>query len=486
MIDYCEQFRPQFHFTPQKNWMNDPNGLVYYDGYYHLFYQYYPDDIIWGPMHWGHAISIDLINWKHKPIALFPDKHGYIFSGSTVVDINNSTEFGSKKNPPLVAVFTYHSINLERSGTNNYQTQGIAFSLDKGNTWIKYANNPVIENTGIKDFRDPKVFFHNETNQWVMALVAGDHVKFFNSSNLKNWKYLSDFGKEFGAHGGVWECPDLFKLKISNTNEEKWVLLISINPGAPNGGSGTQYFIGNFDGKRFTVEHEDIKWIDLGSDNYAAITYNNEPNNKRILMGWMSNWLYGQKTPTKTWRGAMTLPRELSLTKENNTVFLRNVLITSFDKQIRQILEKDYIYLKEGFKLEHTNFNQAEIRFDLNLSKGIRIELENNKKEILIFEIDSSKKEMILDRKNSGIKDFEEQFAKHIHILPYYLCDKVVDIRIILDWSSVEIFIDQGKYVMTEQIFPTEFYNKLQISSKEKVRIENFKLNHIKSIWNDE
>jgi len=486
MIDYCEPFRPQFHFTPQKNWMNDPNGLVYYDGYYHLFYQYYPDDIIWGPMHWGHAISIDLINWKHKPIALFPDEHGYIFSGSTVVDINNSTEFGSKKNPPLVAVFTYHSINLERSGTNNYQTQGIAFSLDKGNTWIKYANNPVIENTGIKDFRDPKVFFHNETNQWVMALVAGDHVKFFNSSNLKNWKYLSDFGKEFGAHGGVWECPDLFKLKISNTNEEKWVLLISINPGAPNGGSGTQYFIGNFDGKRFTVEHEDIKWIDLGSDNYAAITYNNEPNNKRILMGWMSNWLYGQKTPTKTWRGAMTLPRELSLTKENNTVFLRNVLITSFDKQIRQILEKDYIYLKDGFKLEHTNFNQAEIRFDLNLSKGIRIELENNKKEILIFEIDSSKKEMILDRKNSGIKDFEEQFAKHIHILPYYLCDKVVDIRIILDWSSVEIFIDQGKYVMTEQIFPTEFYNKLQISSKEKVRIENFKLNHIKSIWNDE
>ncbi len=486
MIDYCEQFRPQFHFTPKKNWMNDPNGLVYHDGTYHLFYQYYPDDIVWGPMYWGHAVSNNLINWKHKPIALYPDKHGYIFSGCAVVDHNNTSGFGTEKNPPLVAIFTYHLREKEEAGRNDYQTQGIAFSLDNGDTWIKHDDNPVLGNKSKKDFRDPKVFFHNETKQWIMVLVAGDHVKFYNSPNLKKWTHLSDFGKEIGAHGGVWECPDLFKLKIEGTNEEKWILLISIDYGAPNGGSGTQYFVGDFDGEAYKVQHKDHKWVDMGTDNYAGITFNNTPNGKRILMGWMSNWQYGLKTPTKTWRGAMTLPRELSLIKENNKCFLRNEVIKSFDNQITQILEKDYIYLKDVFELEHSNFNQTEIRFNTNLSKRLSISYKNNKNESLIFEINPDKKEMILDRKQSGMVNFDENFASCKHKLTYYLYDKVVDVRIILDWSSIEIFIDHGKYVMTEQIFPTEFYNTLQLSSRDGVRIENFKLNHIKSIWKDE
>ena len=245
---YTEMYRPQYHFSPEEKWMNDPNGLVYHNGIYHLFYQFYPDDIVWGPMHWGHAISEDMVHWEHKPIALYPDEHGLIFSGSAVVDHNNTSGFAKNGEVPLVAIFTYHLMEGEKAGRNDFQTQGIAYSLDNGDTWTKYENNPVIGNPGIRDFRDPKVFWHEESEQWIMALVAGDHAKFYSSPDLKQWKFLSDFGKYQGAHGGVWECPDLFKLKAEGTEEEKWVLIISINPGAPNGGSGTQYFIGEFDG----------------------------------------------------------------------------------------------------------------------------------------------------------------------------------------------------------------------------------------------
>ena len=245
---FKEPFRPQFHYSPPEKWMNDPNGLVYNDGVYHLFYQYYPADIVWGPMHWGHAISKDLIYWEHKPIALYPDEKGYIFSGSAVLDKDNTSGFGTNNKTPLVAAYTIHDINGERAGNNDFQTQGIAYSLDNGKTWTKYEGNPVLGNDGIKDFRDPKVFWHEGTRSWIMVLVAGEHAKFYRSSNLKEWSYLSEFGREQGAHGGVWECPDLFPLKIEGTDEEIWVLIISINPNAPNGGSGTQYFLGDFDG----------------------------------------------------------------------------------------------------------------------------------------------------------------------------------------------------------------------------------------------
>lgn len=487
MNNYQEQFRPQFHFSPKEKWMNDPNGLVYNEGVYHLFYQYYPEDIIWGPMHWGHAISEDLMTWKHKPIALYPDEYGYIFSGSTVLDVTNTSGFGTEENPPLVAIFTYHLMEGEKAGRSDYQTQGIAYSLDNGETWTKYEDNPVIKNIeGIKDFRDPKVFWNEDSNQWIMIIVAGNRAKFYKSNDLKKWVYLSDFGKGIGAQEGVWECPDLFKLNVEGSNEEKWVLIISINPGAPNGGSGTQYFVGNFDGSTFTTEHDDTKWIDLGTDNYAGITYNNAPNNKRIFIAWMNNWNYAKHTPTKTWRGVMTLPRELTLIKENTTYFLRNNVIESFNTQLTNVLEKDSISLDNAFKLEYHNFNQTEIRFNMNLSNGIQLEFKNRRNESLLFEIDSLKKEMMLDKRDSGLIDFEKRFADSIHSLPYMVSDKEVDIRIILDWSSIEIFIDKGKYVMTEQIFPTEFYNTLQISSIDTIEIKKFKLNAIKSIWKDE
>ncbi|HEA15587.1 MAG TPA: glycoside hydrolase family 32 protein [Pseudoalteromonas prydzensis] len=251
-----EMFRPTFHFTPPENWMNDPNGMVYYQGEYHLFYQHNPDSSVWGPMHWGHAISKDMVHWEHQGIKLYPDEHGTIFSGSAVVDWQNSSGFGSKENPPLVAIYTYHDDKKAAQGAIDFQTQGVAYSTDKGRTWKKYENNPVLKNPGIRDFRDPKVNWHESTQQWVMVLAQDDHIGFYTSKNLKEWQFESNFGVEWGSHAGVWECPDLIRVRVQGTDQYKYVLLVSINPGAPNGGSGTQYFIGDFDGKHFVLDEE--------------------------------------------------------------------------------------------------------------------------------------------------------------------------------------------------------------------------------------
>ena len=251
---YTEPHRPQIHFSPEANWMNDPNGMLYYDGEYHLFYQYHPESTVWGPMHWGHAVSRDLVHWEHLPIGLYPDSLGTIFSGSAVVDWNHTTGFGEEGEPPLVAIFTQHSHELERAGSDLFQTQGIAFSIDKGRTWTMYEGNPVIPNPGIRDFRDPKVRWHEESQQWVMIFAAWNKVKIYTSPNLKEWSLASEFGAEVGTHGGVWECPDLFPLPIEGSEEQRWVMLVSINPGGPNGGSATQYFVGDFDGTTFSLD----------------------------------------------------------------------------------------------------------------------------------------------------------------------------------------------------------------------------------------
>ena len=255
-INANETHRPQFHFTPPSAWMNDPNGMVYHNGEYHLFYQYNPDSTVWGPMHWGHAVSRDMVYWEHLPIALYPDSLGTIFSGSAVVDSANTSGLGTADNPPMIAIFTYHNAAAEQQGKNDFQTQGIAFSLDNGRTWTKYEGNPVVPNPGIRDFRDPKVMWYEKGQKWVMSLAVADHISFYSSPDLKNWTFESDFGQEIGAHGGVWECPDLFQLAVEGTNEKKWVLLVSINPGGPNGGSATQYFIGDFDGSKFILDKQ--------------------------------------------------------------------------------------------------------------------------------------------------------------------------------------------------------------------------------------
>ncbi|WP_237716338.1 glycoside hydrolase family 32 protein [Catenovulum agarivorans] len=254
--EYFQHHRLQFHFSPQQGWMNDPNGMVYHNGEYHLFFQHYPDGTKWGPMHWGHAVSKDLVHWQELPIALFPDDKGWIFSGSAVVDTHNTSGLGTAENPPLVAIFTYHNKVAEAARAENVQTQALAYSLDNGRSWQKYAGNPVLEGGKIADFRDPKVFWHDESNQWVMALAVQNRIGFYASANLKNWHHLSDFGAEYGAHGGYWECPDLIKMQVEGSTEEKYVLLVSLNPGGPNGGSGTQYFVGDFDGKTFKMDSQ--------------------------------------------------------------------------------------------------------------------------------------------------------------------------------------------------------------------------------------
>ena len=483
---YQEPYRPQFHFSPEEKWMNDPNGLVYHKGIYHLFYQYYPEDIVWGPMHWGHAVSEDMVHWEHLPIALYPDELGLIFSGSAVVDAANTSGFGSAENPPLVAVYTYHNMEGEQAGRQDFQTQGIAYSLDNGKSWTKYTGNPVIGNEGIRDFRDPKVFWHENTRSWIMVLVAGDHARFYRSGNLKEWEYLSDFGKEQGAHGGVWECPDLFPLTVPGTGETKWVLIISINPGAPNGGSGTQYFLGDFDGTHFVSEQEEAHWLDWGTDNYAGVTYNNTPNGERIFIGWMSNWDYARDTPTERWRSAMTLPRRLGLQKIGEEVTLVNYPLSSVDKLISKG-EKKTLSVAAGDRqtLIFDKNNQAELRFTTT-ARNFILTFSNETGDQLVLAVDKQRKEMTLDRRNSGKVDFQEAFGAQVHRIPLNnLPDGNVEFRLILDWSSLEVFVNGGQYVATSQIFPNAPYSQLHVQNtgKEDLSLESLEINEMKSIW---
>src|SRR5690606_13223753 len=309
---YNEPHRPQTHFSPKETWINDPNGMVYFAGTYHLFYQHYPDSTVWGPMHWGHATSTDLVHWKHQPIALYPDSLGYIFSGSAVVDSNNTSGFGKDGRIPLVAIFTHHDPKAREAGKNNYENQSIAYSLDSGKTWTKYAHNPVVRNPGIVDFRDPKVTWYEPDKKWIMTLATKDRITFFSSKNLKEWTKESEFGEKLGVHTGVWECPDLFPMNYNG--ETIWILIVSIGDGGPNGGSATQYFTGHFDGQKFIASDSTIKWIDYGPDNYAGVTWSNT-GDRKIFLGWMSNWRYASRVPTVKWRSAMTILRDLSLEK---------------------------------------------------------------------------------------------------------------------------------------------------------------------------
>jgi fructan beta-fructosidase len=478
---YTESYRPQFHFSPEEKWMNDPNGLVYHQGIYHLFYQYYPEDIEWGPMHWGHATSKDLIRWEHKPVALFPDDNGYIFSGSAVVDTKNTSGFGTVENPPLVAIFTYHHPDKE----THFQTQGIAYSLDNGDTWAKYEGNPVIVGDP-KDFRDPKVFWNNKEGLWSMLLVAGDHLQIWNSQNLIDWEKVSVFGNDQGAHGGVWECPDMFQLRVEGSDEEKWVLFISINPGAPNGGSGTQYFIGDFDGKTFTSDQTEERWVDWGTDNYAGVTYNNVPSGERLFIGWMSNWAYAEDTPTEKWRSAMTVPRKLSLRKIGNTYDLIGYPIKDLDNIISKGSSKTVTIESNSVKtISYDGLQQSQIRFTTD-SRDFSMDIENDLGEEVVLSWDNHQKLFLLDRSKSGKKEFKESFAHSLQKMPIpNLLDGNMEVRILIDWSSVEIFINEGQYVMTAQVFPNEAYSKVEIKNGTETQLElnDFEIGSVERIW---
>jgi fructan beta-fructosidase len=484
---YAEKFRPQFHFTPKEKWMNDPNGMVYHEGEYHLFYQYHPESLVWGPMHWGHAVSTDLVNWTHLPIALYPDSLGMIFSGSAVVDKNNTTGFGTPGNPPLVAVFTYHDAAREKEGKNDFQTQGIAYSLDKGRSWTKYEHNPVIGNTGVRDFRDPKVFWHEETKKWVMVLVAGDHAELYGSPDLKTWTKLSEFGKEFGAHGGVWECPDLFPLTVEGEKTKKWVMIININPGAPNGGSGTQYFLGEFDGKVFSCDSKKSKtaWIDYGPDNYAGITWSNAPGDRKIFIGWMSNWAYAQEVPTDPWRSASTIPRELTLARVNDSLYVRSLVSPEIQYLIEESKEYDPFTVNDSLDLT------SDIGFPITTSvfegsveaKDFVLEFSNDLGQRIGIGYEAAGNRYFINRKESGATDFSKTFASGI-FAPRIATNKTIKFTVLLDASSVEVFFDDGLSVMTSLFFPDKVYQRVKIQARSgTVEVDHLTVGHVSSIW---
>lgn len=489
---YNEPYRPQFHFSPEAHWMNDPNGMVYFEGKYHLFYQYYPEASVWGPMHWGHAVSNDLIHWKHLPVALYPDSLGYIFSGSAVVDKENTSGLGQKGVPPMVAIFTYHDSKAEKAGKIDFQNQGIAFSLDKGRTWTKYKNNPVLKNPGIRDFRDPKVIWHKPSKKWIMTLATLDCVTFYSSLDLKSWTKESSFGKEIGAHGGVWECPDLFRLKVDGSDASKWVLFVSVNPGGPNGGSATQYFVGNFDGHQFIPEHTDTKWVDWGRDNYAGVTWSNVPgtDGRRLFLGWMSNWAYAEKVPTTAWRSANTIPREVTLKRVKNNYLLVSNPVKELNlirnSKLTSTNNSETISGEKEIGLNGVSLSQCEMNIDFSVEKGIPesfgLVLENDLKESMKIEYSKESSQFIVDRSNSGKMSFSDQFAG-IAKAPYSL-NKEVQLHILADASSVEIFIDGGMLVMTELVFPTEKFNHLKVySSGGEVMLRKFGIVGLKRIW---
>ncbi|NVJ89777.1 MAG: glycoside hydrolase family 32 protein [Flavobacteriaceae bacterium] len=470
---YNEPHRPQFHFTPESKWMNDPNGLVYYNGKYHLFYQHYPKDIVWGPMHWGHASSTDLFHWEHLPIALYPDKLGNIFSGCAVIDENNTAGFGKNA---MIAIFTYHNDELWKQGYRNTESQAIAYSLDEGLTWTKYSGNPVIKNSSERDFRDPNVFWNEEINAWNMVLASGDKVKIFTSDNLKDWKYKSDFKPNPDiAKTGTWECIDLFKMKVKGDEKEKWVMIVNHDKYTPNGGSGTRYFIGDFDGEVFTNTQPSI-WLDYGTDYYAGVTFYNAPENKRILISWMSNWLYANKTPTKVWRSAMTLPRELVLDKKGNRYFLRQKITEGFNKILDTKVSKDKIQLP--YSAKKLNLSQAELSFSFK-GKQLSLTLSNSKNESIKVELNDTT--FSIDRSKSGITNFSDKFTEPIQTMP--VDEKITDFQIILDRPSMEILLNKGKYSMTTIFFPNESFSSLKIESSEKTQISNFTINHVKKTW---
>ncbi|GAA0853126.1 glycoside hydrolase family 32 protein [Aliiglaciecola litoralis] len=650
-----EQFRPKFHYTPPANWMNDPNGMVYYEGEYHLFYQYHPNSTVWGPMHWGHAVSTNLLDWQTLPIALYPDEQGTIFSGSAVIDWQNTSGFGSIESPPMVAIYTYHDNIKNGLGKDDFQTQAIAYSLDKGRSWTKFHGNPVLNNPGIRDFRDPKVTWHEPSQRWIMVLAQQDHIGFYSSKNLRQWQPLSTFGEGVGSHGGVWECPDLLRVKIEGTDEYKYILIVSLITGAPNGGSGTQYFVGDFDGERFLLDdefsknlqptpsyfpegmvfenfengfenwriegnafsdtpttggyegqnfvdgfvgkklansyhlgdgsvgsitsqefkirnnfinfyigggsdpkrtsvnlliddkivksqtgsdrevlsiaswdvreyigqtaqikiidnhtgswghiladhivfsdeaaHERIEpamWLDYGTDNYAGVTFSNIPRSdgRHLFMGWVNNWTYANSLPTKKWRGAMTVPRELSLVKSQHGFRLSSkpaselsAQTTTLLSQPQLVVHQSPLLLANSESLPTAAINHSRLTFNINASQTSQIELRysNQLKEQLSITLDLKSRQLILDRSQSGITDFNHHFA-NIQTAPLTDIEATMDIDILYDNSIVEIFVNGGSTVMTVLVFPNQSFDKIEIMSSDEVTMTDLKLHGI-------
>lgn len=486
------RFRPAFHFTPKENWMNDPNGMFYLNGTYHLYFQYYPEDNVWGPMHWGHATSSDMIKWEEQPVALAPDEKGYIFSGSAVVDTENSSGFGKDAEAPVVAMYTYHDAKAEKQGRKDYQSQAIAYSLDEGFNWTKFKGNPVIKNPGIQDFRDPKITRDTINDQWLMVLAIKDRSYFYSSQNLKEWEKISEFGENTGAHDGVWECPDFFPMRVEGTGEIKWVLIQSLNPGGYNGGSGTQYFVGDFDGKNFTPEsymtnlgEKHSFWLDFGRDNYAGVTWSNIPaeDGRTLFIGWMSNWLYAQEVPTEKWRSTMTLARELNLKKQDSIYRIYSRPVRELNKYRTTLFARDMIEPGKTYTYtpEENDIMNKEISFKIPLKEREKLDfaLSNKAGDTLKFGLNVTDRQFYVNRKKSGLTNFSDKFIQKVSTAPRVSNSDSLKVHFILDKTSIELFYDDGATVVSEIFFPTEPYTQFHMLSGKDLRIEDLEINEI-------
>ena len=437
-----EKYRPAYHHTPAYGWMNDPNGMFYKDGVYHLYYQWNPYGSMWENMTWGHSTSKDLIHWETQPTAIEPDALGAIFSGSCVVD---------KKNDQVVAFYT---------SAGKAQVQSMAISKDNGITFEKFAGNPVLVSTE-EDFRDPKAFWNPDIQKWNLVLAVGQEMRFYSSSNLKDWTYESSFGRsteplsqnvyEYGCHDGVWECPDLMKLPVRGTDKQKWMLICNINPGGPFGGSATQYFIGEFDGHKFTCEHRDTRWMDYGKDHYATVTFDNAPDGRKIALAWMSNWQYANQVPTKQFRSANSVPRDLDLFEHNGQTYCG----------VTPSKELNALRGKAVSKLPKT----CEIVVDVKGST--EMVLSNSIGEQVVMKYDAAKQTFSMDRTRS-YASFSEAFPVET-VAPTY--GNIKQLRIFIDNCSIEAFDAEGKMAMTNLVFPNEPYNNIKVNGNSKFTV---------------
>lgn len=492
--DFQERYRPQFHYTPIMNWMNDPNGLVYYEGKYHLFHQYNPFGNRWGYMSWYHAVSEDLVHWEHRPVAIpyGKEEEEAIFSGSAVVDHYNTTGFGDDSRAPLVAIYTSH---YTREDGSTWQAQSLAYSTDGGKSFQKYEGNPVLMFDD-PDFRDPNVFWMDEQEKWVMvvALPTQHKVQFYESKNLMDWNYLSDFGPA-GAIGGIWECPDLFPLAVDgDPGNIRWVLHVDINPGAIAGGSGSQFFIGDWDGTYFTpdesIMNNDIIWADYGTDFYAAITWSDIPeeDGRRLWVGWMNNWLYANEIPTNPWRSAQSIPRSIHLKSIDGTIRPVQKPVVEL-----QMLRNQHIQLQE-IQLSDDSVNLTDsgiygnsfemiIEIEPGDSKFTGLKVRSGNGDETVVGYDAENGTAFIDRTNSGESGFYEGFAQR-NDAPVRLINGRVKLHLFVDWSSIEVFINDGEAVITNRIFPEpDSQDIIFYSSGGDGSIQKLDFWHLNSIW---
>lgn len=504
-----DYYRPSYHFTPLYGWMNDPNGMVYKDGEYHLYFQYNPYGSKWGNMHWGHAVSRDLIHWEHLDPAIARDPVGHIFSGSSVVDKKNTAGFGKDA---IIAIYTNNSVNHD-------EVQCIAYSNDNGRTFTKYEGNPVLTPfDGLKDFRDPKVFWYEKDKCWFMIVSADKETRFYKSKNLKKWDYVSAFGKGLGQQPCQYECPDFFQLPVNGDEKnKKWVMTMNINPGCWFGGSATEYFVGDFDGKNFTCpDANEVKWLDWGKDHYATVTFSNT-GSRVLAITWMSNWQYANLTPFKQNRGANGLPRELKLYEKNGKYYIsedvapETLALRKSTKELgSQTVEGEKAFAGATSGMEGAFEIETDVTADANGIAGI--ELYNNKRERTLIYIDMKEGKVVMDRTESGLTDFGKQSVPHDIELawdkqraaegklpariensinykndfalatwaPLNLCQegkKTFHLDIFADKSSIELFVDGGRIAMTNLVFPVAPYENVKLYSQGgKAEFQNMKI----------